>query len=304
MGAVLVEFRRGKIVESLHRGSFVVMQGAKVILSGGDPAQYIWARSAAKPVQGYTVLSAGVADRFGLSSPEIAVMVGSHGGRWYHVRAVRSMLAKGLIDQGYLRCGREGAALKHSCSGKHAGMLLLSKVLGADLRTYMRPGHPAQRLNLKNIARFAGLDPAKLKIGVDGCGVPTFGMRLKDLATMFSKMALECRQGWMSRIFEALLAYPHMLSWKGQFCSELLKAGGGRFFPKAGAEGVYGCAVIPEGIGIGIKVEDGSFRPIPYVLSQILNLLGLFNRRCKSLLAPFINPRLREGDVVVRVYIR
>src|SRR6185437_7230545 len=136
-------------------------------------------------------IAAGVVERFGLSSPEIAVMAASHNGEPQHVEAVRSILRKAAVAESALRCGphapydpaaaralvREGvafSAIHNNCSGKHAGILALSALLGAGLDGYLEPAHPAQQRILALCARLCGLPLAALPLGVDGCGIPVF----------------------------------------------------------------------------------------------------------------------------------
>ena len=83
------------------------------------------------------------------------------------------------------RLRREGLApgpLHSNCSGKHAGMLALAKLLGAPTGDYLSPEHPVQVRMRSVVAEMAGMRPEELLIGVDGCGVPVFGLPLERMA--------------------------------------------------------------------------------------------------------------------------
>ena len=97
-------------------------------------------------------------------------MAASHNGEPFHVAAVRSMLRKIGVTESALACGphapydaasaealaREGVAfgpVHNNCSGKHAGIIALSVLLGADVATYRDPESPAQRQILALCAR-------------------------------------------------------------------------------------------------------------------------------------------------------
>src|SRR5207247_196574 len=82
-------------------------------------------------------------DRFHFADEEIAVMIGSHGGEPFHVRAVRSILKTIGLDEKALQCGahapyhrpsahalrqrgEQPTALPNNCAGKQAGTLALA----------------------------------------------------------------------------------------------------------------------------------------------------------------------------------
>ncbi|HEY6511796.1 MAG TPA: asparaginase, partial [Burkholderiaceae bacterium] len=74
MNPCLVEATRGGIVESSHRGAFVVVdpQGATV-RAVGDIQRPVFARSAVKVLQALPLVASGAADAFGLSDEELAL---------------------------------------------------------------------------------------------------------------------------------------------------------------------------------------------------------------------------------------
>ena len=166
MARLLVEVTRGDRVESRHRGSVaVVSPSGELIASVGDPDEFTFIRSAAKPFQLAPFVASGHFDAYDLPSPTeaLAVMSGSHSGEDRHVRTVQAVLRAGGLTRDVLACGvavptdgetaerllRDGeppTALRHNCSGKHAGMALHAKAAGWPIETYWQSDHPVQQL--------------------------------------------------------------------------------------------------------------------------------------------------------------
>src|SRR3712207_5328220 len=91
--APLAAVTRGALVESVHRGRFVVCDpDGNVIEAVGDPETYIYARSSAKPFQALPLVDSGAAETFGLTDRELAVVCASHNAEEPHLAAVRSIL--------------------------------------------------------------------------------------------------------------------------------------------------------------------------------------------------------------------
>ncbi|HKN46903.1 MAG TPA: asparaginase, partial [Candidatus Polarisedimenticolia bacterium] len=155
----LVEVRRGGTVESIHFGAIAIVGASgRTMATAGDPLIVTFLRSAAKPAQLLPLLDSGAVEAFGITDEEIAVMAGSHGGEPFHVDAVLSILGRIGLTEAALQCGAHApyhrpsaemlrerggrpSALHNNCSGKHAGMLALSRHLRAPTETYLDPGH-------------------------------------------------------------------------------------------------------------------------------------------------------------------
>jgi L-asparaginase II len=297
-GAVrLVEVTRGPAVESWHAGHLVVVDADdRLIYGAGDPATPIFPRSSLKPLQALPTIALGAVSEFGLSGPEVAVMCASHGAESFHLEAVRGILGKIGATEADLFCGphppgnaaaahelirRDEAptAIHNNCSGKHAGMLTLARLLEAPLAGYQEPDHPAQIEIRSLIQGVCGADTASLGWGTDGCGVPTYLMPLRALALGFARMATPER---LPRAFaegartltEAMRAHPKLVSGTGGFCSELMAAAEGTVFAKGGAEGVYSVGIPARGWGVSVKMADGSARGLPAVVVNLLTACG------------------------------
>src|SRR5205807_4954315 len=77
--AMQVELRRGRVVESWHTVHVAVVdEGDRLVAQAGNPDLVTFWRSAAKPFQAMPLLEDGVADRFGLSTTDLALCCASH----------------------------------------------------------------------------------------------------------------------------------------------------------------------------------------------------------------------------------
>ena len=288
----LVEVRRGGMVESIHRGALVVVNArGSVLKSIGDPQYLTYWRSAAKPIQAVPVVESGAAARFGFTDQELALTTASHSGEEEHVRVIRSMLRKMKLQEEALYCGvhspfdkktarkltEEGklpTAVHSNCSGKHAGMLAIGIHLDYPLSGYHRPEHPVQKLVLKAIARYTGIREQEVKVGIDGCGVPVFGLPLFNMALAYARFAAPDRDRATDRILRAMVDNPFMVAGSDRICTDLMKVAKGTIVAKTGAEGVYCAALVDQGIGIGLKIEDGAQRALAPVIVEALIQLG------------------------------
>jgi L-asparaginase II len=292
-----VEITRGELVESVHHvAACAADPGGNVIFSTGDIASPVFLRSTAKPFIAAAAIEAGVREAFGLDMREIAVMSASHSGEAFHVDAVRSILHKLGLNESALQCGahlpyndaaaqqllrsdEEPSALHNNCSGKHAGILALCRVLDADTGTYLAASNPAQQAILALCARLSDDDPATWPLGVDGCGIPVYATSLRQAAMAFARFAslteLSPRDAMALLVVrDAMVSHPEYVSGTGEFDTVLMRAAGGALACKAGAEGVHGVALIPQGIGFVSKVLDGTSRARAPLTMAALRALG------------------------------
>lgn len=311
-----VDVHRGGILESRHRCSVAAWQGGRMIFDRGDVRHPVFMRSSAKPFQAMAFVLSGAADRFGATEEELAVVCASHGAEEVHLRAVRSLLGKAGLDPSVLGCGAHPPActaaslalarsggkpepLHNNCSGKHAGMVMAALQMGAPLGTYLEMDHPLQVETRRNLTIFSGMEPEVLVLGVDGCSAPNFALPLENQAAAFARLAEPdasippAHAAAARRITRAMMNHPRMIAWEGQGDAALMGAAPGRFVSKLGAEGVQGIGVPGRGLGIALKVEDGSARPrIPLTLALLLEAGVLGPEEIASVGEP--------GELVVR----
>lgn len=289
MGAVpLVRVIRGGLTESIHTGHVAVCDaGGDLVAWAGDPDRMIYARSCMKPLQA-TVSLAAIAEP--LSDREVAVIASSHNGEPIHLRTVRAVLERAGVDADALRnppgwpLDAESMAgsnhqhrLLHNCSGKHAGMVLACVRAGWDPATYLRASHPLQRRVTRLVRRAAGVQ--ELTLGVDGCGVPVHGMPLRAIATLFARLMASERLGDVAqdadRVLEAMVSQPYLVGGRHRVDTDVMRVTGD-VVVKSGAEALECAAVLPSGLGVAVKIDDGGSRAsAPALLHALHQIDGL-----------------------------
>ena len=284
--------RRGGITESVHRVHAVALQDGAVVAEVGDGGLVTFMRSSAKPFQALPL----VRSRRDLDDVNVAIASASHLALPDQLEAVRQLLALAGADETDLECGAAGyppARINHNCSGKHAGMLALCAARGWPLRDYRLAGHPVQRVARAELASAAGVRDEELGSGVDGCGVVTFALPLRQMAFAFSRLR-ELEGG--ERVADAMQAHPELVRGPGAPDTVLMQARKS-WIAKGGAEGLM-CALGPGGLGIALKVEDGAGRGVGPALAAFLDELG---HPAEQLRVLALDNSLGEriGDVVV-----
>lgn len=333
---MLVEVLRGGQVESRHRGSvLVVAPDGAVVAAAGDPDQFIFLRSSAKPFQLAPFVASGRFDDYDLGPEALAIMAASHSGEDRHVRTVQEILRRGGLTASVLqnqvhapydvetarrmiRDGEQPSALRGNCSGKHAGMVLFAKASGWPIDTYWHPDHPVQRLALETVSALSDVPIEAIATATDGCGVVTFGMPLRGLATAFARLADPSAVAdralgdALRRIRDAMMAHPELVAGeRRRIDTALMRALPGRIVSKGGAEGVLAMGLppgaLPEDapfgdgpVGIAATVEDGNaaHRAGDAVAIEVLRQVGLFGDGLPANLEPFQHPAIVDprGD--------
>jgi L-asparaginase II len=301
MPTVIAETTRGGIVESVHHGEVVVADVAgEIVASAGDPERVVFYRSSAKPFQAIPVVESGAADRFEFTPGDLALCCASHSGQPRHQRDVLAMLGKIGLDAAALQCGcvvpyneAEGARvvagllepspLQCDCSGKHAGMLAVCVHEGLQLESYLEPTHPLQERILGIMAEMLRLPAEDIVLGTDGCSLPTFAAPVAGFARSWATLAAPdlspIGQGRehaaaLNRLRDAMIAVPENVAGDGELVTDLMALAGGRVCAKSGAEGLI-CLALPEhGLGVAIRVLDGSFRAHPVLVAETLRQMG------------------------------
>jgi L-asparaginase II len=307
---VIAEILRGTIVESQHRGAFAVVdvQG-RVLKSAGDIHKAVFPRSAVKAFQCVPVIQSGAADHFGLTDEEIALCCASHTGEPEHVRVAASILRKAGIDETAYECGTHWPermddrvalikageaprAIHNNCSGKHAGMLLLAKHLGAPLSGYVSVDHPVQKAVAEALDHYCDANTAKAPKGIDGCSVPTWALPLENAARGFAKLFAPGNTVG-ERIAKAVRNSPFMLAGTGKFDTRIMQAVP-RLFIKYGAEAVY-CGAIPHaGLGFALKIDDGAARAAEVAIARMLCELDCWTEEESDAIGGFTHSTLRN----------
>lgn len=321
---------RGGELESVH-----VVHAAVVDAVGGTharcgtPERRAFLRSAAKPVQVLPLIEDGVADRYGFTAQEIAVMAASHNAEPFHLAAVQRVLEKADLDAGMLQCGpepplheptakelqragKEPTPLHNNCSGKHAGMLAVCRASGWPLETYRDPDHPLQQRIWRLVAELAGLPADAIGRAIDGCGVPTFALPVRAMAALYARLAAADavrdtdRARAVGVVFDAMTTNPEYVAGTGRLCTDLMVRAGDRLLVKTGAEGIYCAALRGVGHGLALKVADGARRAQDVALVALLEEMGVLEPAGDPVLARHGAPEVtnRRGTVVGRIDAR
>jgi L-asparaginase II len=330
----LVKVTRGSITESRHRGHIVAVDGdGRIIAQLGAPHLITFLRSSSKPHQTIPLIATGAADRFGFTEKEVAICCASHNGEAIHTETVAGILKKIGMPASALKCGvhepysaeaaRELRAageaptvLHNNCSGKHAGMLALALHLGASTASYDEPENPVQLQMIRRIAQFSGVPVEDVAVGIDGCGVPTFGVTVRAMALMYARLVAppadfdEATRSASRRIVSAMTRYPEMIGGRAErLDTVIMQAARGALISKVGAEGVYTAGVLPceewpRGLGLALKIEDGEDRRArPTVVIESLRQLGVIKDEALEAVKPYASFSIenRRGDPVGEV---
>ena len=258
-----VQLLREGIVESTHVAHVVVCDSRGRNLSvAGNPEMGTFIRSALKPFQALAVTSAGVLERFELDDKDLAIMCGSHRGTMEQVRQAFHILWKADIDPTALQCPtppQRKSPLEHNCSGKHAGMLAVCQQRNWPLESYLDRNHPVQKLIASRVSELLGMPSDEFICAHDDCGAPTYFMQLSQMATLFAMLSSGNSLD-MERIIRAMTHHPEMVGGADAFDTRLMELTDGELVSKSGAEGIQCIGRVGEGLGIAIKVLDGSKR--------------------------------------------
>jgi len=124
-------------------------------------------------------------------------------------------------------------------------------------------------------------------------------MPLRNLALGFQnaanpELADPRFQQELAAVRNAVTAHPEMVAGKNRIDTNLIRAGGGRFFSKIGAEGVMACGIPERRIGIAIKIDDGAARGYQPLMLAVLDRLELLTPEDRQALSTYMDPVLRN----------
>jgi L-asparaginase II len=283
---ILVEVRRGGVVEGVHRGHAVVLAPDGTIeRSWGDPLARILPRSSNKPAQATAMVSAGLP----LDGELLALACASHSGEAFHLDGVRRILDLAGLDESSLLTppelplddevrlqvqidGGHATSAYMNCSGKHAAMLLTCVVNDWSTRDYTDIDHPLQQAIRVEMAARAGEEP--WAAAVDGCGAPLFGLTVAGLARLGAAIA-SAEDDAGRRVATAMREHPEWVAGTRRDAAALQRSLPGSLI-KEGAEAVY-LVVLPDGRSVALKIEDGSGRARPIAMAGVLRAIGIDN---------------------------
>ena len=312
---LFVEVTRNGTVESRHFGSAVVCDDKGNILhSWGEFRELVFPRSALKPMLAIHLVESGASDRYGLNDTELSLACSSHQGEKIHQDLVEDWLNRLGLSEEHLACGAvlpehtesahnllasglQGCRIHHNCSGKHTGFLTTAMHLDMPLDNYHLLQHPLQQLSFDILSDLANIELRQYPMGIDGCGLPAPTMPLLDLARATARFANPTqlsapRTQAIYRLHEAIRNEPLYIAGHGSFVSELNETSQGCVLAKTGAEGILIAALPEKGLGVALKITDGSDRARSVALMAILDYLGALSTENKHRLQAHIAPTI------------
>ena len=256
-----VILRRGKRIESVHKVHAVVSdKKGRVLMCAGNPEYKSFIRSALKPFQVIPFVSSGAAAKINNPSKSIAIASGSHRGSNIHAREAFKILWEFDIEISSLKCPfKKDSPLRHYCSGKHAAFLATCKKLNWPTDTYLKGNHPLQKEIFRIISDLLEIPPTDISAERDDCGAPTLFLKLIEMAKLYSVLS-SSENPELEQICRAIIINPLLISDNNYFDTEIIKASHGQLISKGGAEGILCIGKVNEGLGLALKVEDGSRR--------------------------------------------
>jgi len=125
-----------------------------------------------------------------------------------------------------------------------AGQAILRTAAGDRQVATLRLGSETYFSVADVMGALGGVDLDSAPTGVDGCGLPTFGVPLSVLARMF---AAATGDGGFRRCQEVMAAHPSLVAGRGRFDTALLAAAGHALTAKGGAAAVWVAVRRPSG---------------------------------------------------------
>ncbi len=189
----------------------------------------------------------------------------------------------------------------HNCSGKHAGFLAYCQLHNLPTDTYLDFDHPLQVKIKQAIADLLELPLSAIPTGIDGCSAPNHALPLAGLGRLWAMLATG-RSGTtgaagaigvagagagaagaghgqadpvLERLFGLMTAHPEYVSGTGRSDLHFMRAGGGDWVAKVGADGVQAIGIRSRGLGIAIKISDGNSNARFVAAFEVLRRLGL-----------------------------
>jgi L-asparaginase II len=284
--------------EVRHEGAVAISDSAGTVLLG-DLREALPLRSIAKPFILAALLEHVLVNELFLPA-ELAVMSSSHNGEPQHVAVVLELLNRYGISPELVQCGVHDkwkdwtiqSQLGNNCSGKHAALLIASKVAGYPLRAYRDPSGPLWQFVTQKLTSCFGQPPQAF--GVDGCSVPTWSFPLPAIATAFRNYANGALCKACESVRTAHRAAGYYVGGTDRLESYLITALG--LTAKSGSDGMWAIGVPGADLGIAVKSWSGNEAAVQAVILDILDRRGLISIHDDPYLQPY-HTRVRHSLV-------
>ena len=118
---------------------------------------------------------------------------------------------------------------------------------------------------------------------LDGCSAPNFACSIQSLAKAMAVFAnpenlQKNRIMSIAKLKNAVLSHPELIAGSDRLCTKIMKKSNGRLIVKVGAEGVYTAMLLDKGLGMALKISDGSKRAAECLIITLLVMLGYFKK--------------------------
>ncbi|WP_269622995.1 asparaginase [Prochlorococcus marinus] len=271
-----VYLKRNSSIESVHIVNAVICdKKGRILMKAGDPKYTTFIRSALKPFQAIPFVSSGAYKNSLLDEKTLAIACSSHAGTTNHARQSFKILWYSKIEASQLQCpipeGKNNR-LEHNCSGKHAAFLATCKKMNWPLNNYLDINHPLQIEINRRVSELIGIPREELISAKDDCGAPTLKMQLDQMALLYAHLG-DSTHSELEQINRAMIRQPELIAGIGKFDTEVIKRAHGQLLCKGGSEGIQCISKLGDGMGIAIKVQDGSKRAKQAVALHLLKQL-------------------------------
>jgi len=319
---------RNGVAESIHEVDIVVCDAyGEVHFGMGSYSSEIFPRSAMKPLQAIALIEMlnQVNDLPVMTAAEVALICASHNGEESHSNAVKTLLKKFDISPEALICGAHWSLEQESlieqvrtiekphkthnnCSGKHAGMLILAKLMTGNTNNYAEIYHEAQQKILDKLQIMTDSNLLSNVTAIDGCGAPAYRAPLKNWARAFAlfsgggNLPVATKEACL-RLNKSIAAHPYFVAGRNRACSAVNEAYREKIMVKVGAEGVYSAAFHEFKLGLMLKTRDGNKRGAEVALGAVFRALGY---AIKKDVRPYFFPEINNwagkkvGDVTLQ----
>lgn len=296
----LAKVYRNNLTESIHYGIAVLVRGNTVIQSWGDSGFSCFTRSIIKPIQAKVSLSF-ISEE--INEKYIAIACASHTGTPEQLSTLKEFSTAYKIEEKSLKLGlvknsnghKLGSKFEHNCAGKHSLMTL------AEHNDYSKPESKIQQEIIQELQRLLNQQtPQGILSGTDGCGLPTFYLSLKEMASLFSSSLQDTDY---KRIYAAMSKYPLLIGGPQQIDSLIMQARPEELIAKGGAEGLMMVLNLKNQECLIIKIIDGSSRAKNLITRHFLEQLNWLKSGEISLDDSLINSQgLKVGHIAPSVY--
>jgi len=140
------------------------------------------------------------------------------------------------------------------------------------LDSYLKGDHPLQIEVFRIVSELLEIPSSEINAERDDCGAPTLYLKLLEMSRLYSLLS-SSENAELEQISRAMTVNPTMISDNNKFDTEIIKASHGNVIGKGGAEGIQCLCKVNEGIGLALKVEDGSKRAKHAVSLHLLKQL-------------------------------